>query len=396
MVLDSMMNGSVTALSKDLAKKKRTNRTAKLKQCKLDARREQWLSQVQNKGSKEESNGGDGSPPSSLLLTDDRNSYLENLDTRSRGEENEGSSFHDSDLDYVANGLTGSTLEANDSGKDRPGSSSGCCSGNVSEEEEDDWEAVADALTAEDKQQHPTTELPAQLDSPTRSTAPRELVNKTCEVGPLKPQSKEMVPRCVPNGRAWRPDDAFRPQSLPNLSKQHSFPMYSDRHCGHGAINWACHNIMSQPSSCPICYEDLDLTDSSFLPCSCGFRLCLFCHKRILEADGRCPGCRKQYGPINEEMGVNGGALPLRLGRSCSMNTRILLWKLKLWGALKHLHNDGSASMARTIHHVAFGVTDILVSLYGHGMKKGDWRKDDHWPKPWKVEDGDKQSFLGP
>ncbi|XP_010255460.1 PREDICTED: uncharacterized protein LOC104596120 isoform X2 [Nelumbo nucifera] len=316
MVSDSIINGQAAVSSKDFAKKKRANRTAKLKQCKLDARREQWLSQVKNKGSKEESNGAGGSPQSPLPVSDERKSSLDNLDTRSRGEE---SSLHDSDFDSMANSPTSNVLGGNDLGKDRPGTSSssssssissGCCSGNVSEEDDDgcldDWEAVADALTANEKQQHPTTETPAQPEIPIASAVPPESTNETSEAGTLKPESKGTVPRSAPNGRAWRPDDVFRPQSLPNLSKQHSFPTNAERRCGRGTINWACHSFNSQPSSCPICYEDLDVTDSSFLPCSCGFRLCLFCHKRILEADGRCPGCRKQY-DVDWEMGVNGG-----------------------------------------------------------------------------------------
>ncbi|KAK9139971.1 hypothetical protein Scep_009652 [Stephania cephalantha] len=40
--------------SKEFGKKKRTKRLAKLKHCKLDAKREQWLSQAKNKGFKEE------------------------------------------------------------------------------------------------------------------------------------------------------------------------------------------------------------------------------------------------------------------------------------------------------------------------------------------------------
>ncbi|XP_043706170.1 uncharacterized protein LOC122655862 [Telopea speciosissima] len=337
MASDSVVNGSAPAFSKDFGKKKRNNRTAKLKQCKLDARREQWLSQVKNKECKEESNGGVVLPPSSLPQMDERKRSLENLETRSRGEENEGSCLNDSDLESLANSPTGSILGANDPRKDRPGSSSGssrssssssgCYSGSVSEEEEDDgclddWEAVADALTADDKRQHsPNSVPPAEPEAPVGSNASHELPSDKCEAENLKPDCQGTVLRVSENGRAWRPDDAFRPQSLPNLSKQRSFTVNAERHCGRGAGSWTCHRINSPPSSCPICYEDLDLTDSSFLPCSCGFRLCLFCHKRILEADGRCPGCRKQYDPSIGDTGVSEGVLPIRLARSSSTGT---------------------------------------------------------------------------
>ncbi|KAF8407975.1 hypothetical protein HHK36_007115 [Tetracentron sinense] len=320
---DSIINASVPAFPKEFGKKKRTNRLAKLKQCKLDARREQWLSQVKIRECKEESNGKCGSRPFSLKITEDQNGSLGNLEMKSRGVENEESSVHDSDLESLADNSKKDRPESSNSSSSsssNSSSSSGCCSGSVSEEEGDDgcledWEAVADALTANDKS-------PAKPEAIIGLVSPPELPCKASGVDILKPECKDGIPRAPEKGRAWRPDDAFRPQSLPNLSKQRSFPMNSERHCGHGAAPWACHSINSQPSSCPVCYEDLDLTDSSFLPCSCGFRLCLFCHKRILEADGRCPGCRKQYDPINREMSVNGGAAPFRLARSCSMSTR--------------------------------------------------------------------------
>ncbi|XP_042494431.1 uncharacterized protein LOC122073834 [Macadamia integrifolia] len=333
MVSDSIMNGSAPAISKDSGKKKRNNRTAKLKQCKLDARREQWLSQVKNKGCKEESNGGGVSPPPCLTQSNERKRSLGKLETRTKGEENERSCLHDSDLESLENSSASSILGANDSRKDRPGSSSGsssggCYSGSVSEEEEDDdgclddWEAVADALTADDKRHQPNSEPPTDPESLVGLTATHELPIKTYEAENLKSECQETVSRVGANSRAWRPDDAFRPPSLPNLSKHHSFTMTAERHCSRGAVTWACHSITSPPSSCPICYEDLDITDSSFLPCPCGFRLCLFCHKRILEADGRCPGCRTQYDPSIGDTGVHEGVLSIRLARSRSTGTR--------------------------------------------------------------------------
>ncbi|ONK78994.1 uncharacterized protein A4U43_C01F1780 [Asparagus officinalis] len=194
-------------------------------------------------------------------------------------------------------------------------SSTGSCSRSVSDAEDendeergekdggglDDWEAMADALSVspDNGQDHQLKADDSQITA-----------SRTKPVDPLKQEPDRTIPR------AWRPDDAFRPQSLPNLSKQRSFPANNHR------------GILSRPpSSCPICYEDLDLTDSSFLPCSCGFHLCLFCHKRILEADGRCPGCRKQYSTVagDEEIGVVTGIgvppLSYRLSRSCSMSS---------------------------------------------------------------------------
>ncbi|KAJ4972994.1 hypothetical protein NE237_006168 [Protea cynaroides] len=255
MLSDSIVNGSAPAISKDIGKKKRNNnRTAKLKQYKLDARREQWLSQVKDKGCKEESNGRGVSPPSSLHQSDEQKGSLENLETRS-GVDNEGPCINDSDLESLANSPTRSILGVNDSRKDRPGSSSssfrsssssGCYSGSVSEEEEDDaclddWEAVADALTADDKRHQPNSAPRTEPQAHVGSIGTHELPSKTWGAENLKPDCQGTVSRVAVNGRAWRPDDAFRPQSLPNLSKQRSFTVNAERHCGRGAVTWACH-----------------------------------------------------------------------------------------------------------------------------------------------------------
>ncbi|KAK4402354.1 hypothetical protein Sango_0976100 [Sesamum angolense] len=371
MISDSIPNASVAMASsnpKDFAKKKRANRLAKLKQCKLDARREQWLSQVKNKGgSKEEVNGGGvAHRVPAVHLENERGRPVEKLEIKPRsGEEiyGDGSSMHHySDSESLPSNSptsqTSSVLGSNDSGANFTASSSssssgrsssscsnGFCSGNMSEDEGDvgdddcldDWETVADALAANDnkqKQDSPNSgfgspsskkhdnaaEFGSQVDVANQSFSGIDISNVNPELGPTK--QRPQVNCC-----AWRPDDAYRPQSLPNLSKQYSFPLNSERRFGRGSV-WGCKNLGPIPKSCPICFEDLDGTDSSFLPCSCGFRLCLFCHKRILEEDGRCPGCRKQYEcePVEGEATLDGGSLTIRLPRSCSMITSLRYW----------------------------------------------------------------------
>lgn len=143
------------------------------------------------------------------------------------------------------------------------------------------------------------------------------------------------------NDRAWRPDDVSRPQTLPpalahrtgatrgllglpmELGLGGIGPLAGMGNMGAMGASWRVaagavsapavpsadpHQLSSaqwptpnspgaQPACCPICAEELDVTDSSFVPCSCGFRLCLFCHHRIAADDGRCPGCRRAYSP---------------------------------------------------------------------------------------------------
>ncbi|BBH03868.1 RING/U-box superfamily protein [Prunus dulcis] len=351
MVSDSITNASIHAApnnnnaARDVGKKKRA-RSAKLKQCKLDVRREQWLSQgaVKNKDCKAEQNGV-------VEERKDRNNRhpFGNLGMRPGGGENDGSihhhHHHDSDLDSNSpNSLTSSVLGSNYSETNFTGSSSsssssssgGCCSGNITEDDEgggddgclDDWEAVADALAANEKPKNPCLESPPEHDPIAQSGSPQETTigsdGPSFGVENSKPQCARTIPKASGNGLAWRPDDAFRPQSLPNLAKQVSLPNSNRKHYGCGGVPWAYSGVVSAPSTCPICYEDLDFTDTSFLPCLCGFRLCLFCHKRILEEDSRCPGCRKPYEhePVEAEASVHGGSLTFRLPRSCSLITR--------------------------------------------------------------------------
>ncbi|KAL1541549.1 hypothetical protein AAHA92_25757 [Salvia divinorum] len=363
MISDSIPNKSASSNPKDLTKKKRANRSAKLKQCKLDARREQWLSQVKSKGGCKEEVNGEGGTREGLMKLENKNMPIEKLGKSPRRQDGiyiDGLSVHHfSDFESSpSNSPTSSALGGNDSGANftsssRSSSSSGrssscstngCFSGIMSEEDEgnagddgclDDWEAMADALTAtEDKQSgHDPSSgyggLPVEKHGNTAVCGSELNLAKQpfCENdNPSEKQKSDRTSVQISQAKcqAWRADDTFRPQSLPNLSKQYCIRLNSDRHFGLGGSVWGCKNVGPVPTSCPICYEDFDFTDSSFIPCLCGFRLCLFCHKRILEEDGRCPGCRKQYecSPVEGEATLDGRSLTFQLSRSCSMATR--------------------------------------------------------------------------
>lgn len=48
---------------------------------------------------------------------------------------------------------------------------------------------------------------------------------------------------------------------------------------------------------CPLCCEELDVSDRSFYPCKCGYQVCMWCWHRIRESEsGLCPACRTPYG----------------------------------------------------------------------------------------------------
>ncbi|XP_050212942.1 uncharacterized protein LOC126664549 isoform X2 [Mercurialis annua] len=53
--------------------------------------------------------------------------------------------------------------------------------------------------------------------------------------------------------------------------------------------------------TCPLCAEEMDLTDQQLKPCKCGYEICVWCWHQVLEmaakeeTDGRCPACRNPY-----------------------------------------------------------------------------------------------------
>ncbi|KAI9143941.1 RING/Ubox like zinc-binding domain-containing protein [Paraphysoderma sedebokerense] len=51
---------------------------------------------------------------------------------------------------------------------------------------------------------------------------------------------------------------------------------------------------------CPLCLEELDISDKNFRPCPCGYQICRFCWNNIIENyGGRCPACRREYDKQN-------------------------------------------------------------------------------------------------
>mmetsp|Transcript_3153 Transcript_3153/g.9000 ORF Transcript_3153/g.9000 Transcript_3153/m.9000 type:complete len:448 (-) Transcript_3153:3154-4497(-) len=47
---------------------------------------------------------------------------------------------------------------------------------------------------------------------------------------------------------------------------------------------------------CPLCIEEMDITDKNFMPCPCGYRVCMWCWHHIKEnLNGLCPACRREY-----------------------------------------------------------------------------------------------------
>ncbi|KAK1270275.1 hypothetical protein QJS04_geneDACA016185 [Acorus gramineus] len=53
--------------------------------------------------------------------------------------------------------------------------------------------------------------------------------------------------------------------------------------------------------TCPLCMEEMDLTDQQLKPCKCGYEICVWCWHHIIDmaekddSEGRCPACRSPY-----------------------------------------------------------------------------------------------------
>ncbi|CAM6032335.1 unnamed protein product [Sphagnum compactum] len=313
--------------AKDVCRRKKVNRTAKLKQCKLDVRREQWLSQRSQGQSRSQAFGSGvttndhipaSSPPtkSQSVVNDSDGERKHTKKEVSRSEHGESCPmyFESGEL-HGGNEQKQSSVDGWCCDESKSRSNSSCTSSSYTgsgsddnedtHDAEDDWEAAFDALHIQGVEGH---HKGPSSDRIQRSELKESHERKPNGVHHLDLQSAQLKPeyryknngfggRRGNSGRAWRPDDISRPPVLPRLARQHTHPSQQNRQTNHGwgSIHGNVWGPPSSPSYCPICTEELDMTDSSYIPCNCGFQLCLFCYHRIASDDGRCPGCRKAY-----------------------------------------------------------------------------------------------------
>ncbi|GAQ88409.1 Zinc finger RING-type domain containing protein [Klebsormidium nitens] len=350
---------------KESPKRKKASKMAKLKQSKLDARREQWLSQVSGRKSppSQVSSNGDVSHPCAGETTIDESFPAESTtpsNTSGNGTASKAVSF-----------CTESKGHSNGSGSDSNGHSKDSSNGyhhggekpvlrrwqtqpalrSLHDEEAapkdaatsqapqqkaqkakmkkgvrpqegpesnegggdaDDWEAAAEALGVVVPESGSETGVASENGSHSHLAGDESGVSTASEGASPRTQNGYLTRRLAPEvpdacarhhhragaGGAWRQDDSHRPGTLPRLEKFNSFPVVPHNHTGsmwEATISRTMWGSSAAPATCPICTEELDLTDTSFVPCPCGFRLCLFCHHRIALDDGRCPGCRQAY-----------------------------------------------------------------------------------------------------
>ncbi|KAI0059108.1 hypothetical protein BV25DRAFT_1169580 [Artomyces pyxidatus] len=64
-----------------------------------------------------------------------------------------------------------------------------------------------------------------------------------------------------------------------------------------------------EAKECPLCLEEMDISDLNFKPCMCGYQICRFCWHHIKRnINNKCPACRRDYAdeivqfkPVNKE-----------------------------------------------------------------------------------------------
>ncbi|KAI0781358.1 hypothetical protein BD413DRAFT_504780 [Trametes elegans] len=98
------------------------------------------------------------------------------------------------------------------------------------------------------------------------------------------------------------------PLPAPVLHATHALPQ-SKSHVLAGVQDAYWSDDEAEDAECPLCLEEMDISDLNFKPCPCGYQVCQFCWHHIKEnLNSRCPACRREYTddavqfkPINPE-----------------------------------------------------------------------------------------------
>ncbi|KAG7651734.1 putative transcription factor C2H2 family [Arabidopsis thaliana] len=265
-------------ISTDFSKKRKANWFCKLKQWKIDARRKQWISQWKKANVDEEEIGR---RLRSLLekLTDQKAWRID---------------YDDDEVDEIDLERTSSFASSPTSVLKRKDSVSGdcfCCSKQMTEEEEevfddayDNWDGFKDALNSFENDNNESSRLVTE---------------------DIEQEEEDLIPDTSQRMNKCKQEAAPGNQTTIHRNSNKKKRSNSEKQRGDG------------DEECPICSELMDATDLEFEPCTCGFRICLFCHNKISENEARCPACRKDYKKTSKKSGEVGyqqrgrGTIPL-------------------------------------------------------------------------------------
>lgn len=125
---------------------------------------------------------------------------------------------------------------------------------------------------------------------------------------------------------------------------------------------------------CPLCIEELDLSDRNFKPCPCGYQICQFCYNNIRqnpELNGRCPACRRlyddesvEYKPVSAEEIKNEQARQARKERERKQREREQLKE-----QLKERDRKDDTHVQPRSHSVVQEMKDSSIKKHLAGMR---------------------------
>ncbi|OSC96367.1 hypothetical protein PYCCODRAFT_1441104 [Trametes coccinea BRFM310] len=85
------------------------------------------------------------------------------------------------------------------------------------------------------------------------------------------------------------------PLPAPAMHAAHTLPQ-SKSHVLAGVQDAYWSDDEAEDAECPLCLEEMDISDLNFKPCPCGYQICQFCWHHIKEnLNSRCPACRRVY-----------------------------------------------------------------------------------------------------
>ncbi|TIA88947.1 hypothetical protein E3P81_03188 [Wallemia ichthyophaga] len=85
------------------------------------------------------------------------------------------------------------------------------------------------------------------------------------------------------------------PKTLPHTPSSGSVQVNQDKDLFKG-LRDAYWSDDEEDRDCPLCLDEMDISDLNFKPCPCGYQICRFCWHRIKEnLNRKCPACRREY-----------------------------------------------------------------------------------------------------
>ncbi|XP_044473449.1 uncharacterized protein LOC123201912 isoform X3 [Mangifera indica] len=122
--------------------------------------------------------------------------------------------------------------------------------------------------------------------------------------------------------------------------------------------------------TCPLCTEEMDLTDKQLKPCKCGYEICVWCWHHIMEmaekdgTEGRCPACRTAY---DKEKIVGMAAKCERMVAEINSERKLKLQRAKPKAAEGRMH----LSNVRVIQRNLVYIIGLPLNLADEELLKG-------------------------